>query len=187
MTDQRIAIIVGSTRPSRICPAIAGWAHRILEPSPLSYELVDLAEVDLPFLDEPLMAALGHYEHPHTRRWSQTISAFDGFLFVYPQYNWGYPGVLKNALDFLFTEWNGRPATFLTYGGHNGSASVEPFTRVLTSLRMNLLETHIEAHIGRSDVNQQWQLIDPATTLEPVRGRLLEIDRQFRAAMEPTA
>src|ERR1700685_831234 len=88
--DKRIAVVIGSTRPTRICPGIATWVRDAAqEGSPLRYELLDLAEIDLPFLDEPLKAALHEYEHEHTRAWSETVSAFDGFVFVFPQYNWG--------------------------------------------------------------------------------------------------
>lgn len=85
----RIAVLIGSTRPTRICADIAGWTRDVLsQDSALSYQLLDLAEVDLPFLDEPRMPALGHYQHEHTRAWSRTVRVFDGFLFVFPQYNW---------------------------------------------------------------------------------------------------
>src|SRR5580658_4853320 len=79
----RVAVVIGSTRPTRICPGIAEWIMNVAQQdSPLHYELVDLAEVDLPFLDEPLMAALQQYEHEHTRAWSRTVGSYDGFIFV---------------------------------------------------------------------------------------------------------
>ena len=88
----RVAVVVGSTRPTRICPGIARWVLQAAqEESLLRYELIDLAEVNLPFLDEPLKAALGKYKHEHTKAWSRVVSSFDGFIFVFPQYNWGYP------------------------------------------------------------------------------------------------
>jgi NAD(P)H-dependent FMN reductase len=184
MADEKIAVVIGSTRPTRICATIAGWARDTLtDSSPLSYQLLDLAEIGLPFLDEPLMPALGHYQHEHTRQWSRIVRTFDGFLFVFPQYNWGYPGVLKNALDFLHDEWTDRPATYLTYGSHGGSAAAEPFARVLRGLDMAVLDTHIEAVIGRQDIDANWQLTDPAATLELVREQLTAIDSQFRTAL----
>jgi NAD(P)H-dependent FMN reductase len=102
----RTAVVIGSTRPTRICAGIAAWvAKNTQQGSALNYELLDLAEVDLPLLDEPLKAALHQYEHEHTKRWSATVSSFDGFFFVFPQYNRGYPAALKNALDYLYGEW----------------------------------------------------------------------------------
>ncbi len=109
----RIAVVIGSTRPTRICADIARWILRnAQEDSPLHYEIVDLAEVNLPFLDEPLKAALHEYAHEHTVQWSRTVSSYDGFIFVFPQYNWGYPAPLKNALDYLYIEWRDKPVTF---------------------------------------------------------------------------
>jgi NAD(P)H-dependent FMN reductase len=96
---------------------IGRWVLEAVQPeSPLHYELVDLAEVNLPFLDEPLKAALGRYEHNHTRAWSRTIDSYKGLILVFPQYNWGYPAPLKNALDFLYHEWGGKPVSYVTYG-----------------------------------------------------------------------
>jgi NAD(P)H-dependent FMN reductase len=127
---ERVAVIIGSTRPGRICPGIAEWVRDVAqEGSPLHYELLDLAEVDLPFLDEPLMGALGQYEHEHTRAWSRTVSSYGGFVFVFPQYNWGYPAVLKNALDFLYAEWGGKPASCVTYGTRGGNRGARSSAR----------------------------------------------------------
>jgi NAD(P)H-dependent FMN reductase len=80
--SERVAVVIGSTRPGRICPGIAEWVRDVAQAhSSLQYELLDLAEVDLPFLDEPLMAALGRYQHEHTRAWSRTVSSYGGLLF----------------------------------------------------------------------------------------------------------
>jgi NAD(P)H-dependent FMN reductase len=99
--QRNVGVIVGSTRPQRICKEIAQWVFAVAQDaSPLEYGLIDLADVALPFLDEPLMAALGSYQHEHTKRWSELVQSYDGFVFVMPQYNWGYTAVLKNALDF---------------------------------------------------------------------------------------
>lgn len=128
----RIADVIGSTRPNRICPGIAEWFRDAAQrSSPLRYELVDLHDINLPFLDEPFMAALGRYEREHTREWSRIVSSFDGFIFVFPQYNWGYPGVLKNALDFLYAEWGGKPASLATYGTRGGNRGARQLGEVL--------------------------------------------------------
>jgi NAD(P)H-dependent FMN reductase len=112
---ERVAVIIGSTRPTRICPGIAAWTQQVLdEGSLVHYRLIDLAEIDLPLLDEPLKAAQQDYKHPHTKSWSELISSFAGFVFVLPQYNWGYPAPLKNALDYLYYEWHDKPATSVT-------------------------------------------------------------------------
>jgi NAD(P)H-dependent FMN reductase len=180
----RVAVVVGSTRPSRICPGIAEWVLMAArEDSPLRYEIVDLAEVDLPFLDEPLMAATGQYKHEHTRAWSRTISSYDGFVFVFPQYNWGYPAPLKNAVDFLYHEWSGKPATCVTYGTRGGNRGAKQFLDILPGLHMRTLEDHLELVITRADLDDDWQLKDLEATLRPYRQQTAAISAQMLNAL----
>jgi NAD(P)H-dependent FMN reductase len=184
--QQRIAVVIGSTRPTRICAGIAAWACETAgKDSELSYELLDLAEVGLPFLDEPLKAALGDYRHEHTRAWSQSVQSYDGFLFVFPQYNWGYPAVLKNALDYLYWEWRDKPVSFMTYGTRGGSKAAEQFTEVLHGLHMRVLD-HVEAVITDDDLDEDWQLKDIRATLHPVQPALAAIDFQMTEALDDT-
>ena len=136
---------IGSNRPGRICPQIAAWVQRaLLATQLLGVELVDLQELDLPFLDERIMASRGHYEHEHTVRWSELVQSYDGFVFVFPQYNWGYPAVLKNALDFLYHEWADKPAALVTYGTRGGGLAATQLKQVLQGLHMRSTETNIE-------------------------------------------
>jgi NAD(P)H-dependent FMN reductase len=137
--------VVGSNRPQRICPEIAAWVQQGLRAAELSeVELVDLQEIGLPFLDEPIMPAQGRYEHAHTVRWSERVRSYDGFVFVFPQYNWGYPAVLKNALDFLYHEWANKPAGLVTYGSRGGVLAATQLRQVLQGLHMRSTETNIE-------------------------------------------
>jgi NAD(P)H-dependent FMN reductase len=183
--EQRIAVVIGSTRPTRICADIAAWTcDAIQDGSELAYELLDLAQINLPFLDEPLKAALHQYEHEHTRSWSRLVQSYDGFLFVFPQYNWGYPAVLKNALDYLYEEWHDKPASFLTYGTRGGNKAADQFTSVMHGLHMRVTDDHVEAVITDEDVDGDWQLKDVHTTLFPVRTRLAAIDFQLTEALE---
>lgn len=170
--SERIAVVIGSTRPTRICPGIARWVlQRAQEGSALTYELIDLAEVNLPFLDEPLVAARRSYQHEHTKAWSRTVESYDGFIFVFPQYNWGYPGVLKNALDFLYHEWAGKPVSYVTYGTRGGSKGAEQLHGVLQGLRMRELPDHLEVVITDDDVDEDGQLRDIDAVLRPYRPR----------------
>jgi NAD(P)H-dependent FMN reductase len=181
----RVAMIIGSTRPSRICPVIARWCQQaIQEDSPLRYELIDLAEVALPFLDEPLKAALERYEHEHTLAWSRLISSYDGFFFVFPQYNWGYPGVLKNALDFLYAEWGGKPASLATYGTRGGNRGARQLGEVLQGLHMNILEEHLGIVITEDDIDDEWQLLDLETVMAPYVDQTQRIDAQMVEAIK---
>jgi NAD(P)H-dependent FMN reductase len=183
----RVAVVVGSTRPSRICPGIASWVQQAAqEESPLLYELIDLAEVNLPFLDEPLKAALGQYQHEHTRAWSRLVSSFDGFVFVFPQYNWGYPAPLKNALDFLYREWRAKPVTCVTYGTRGGGKGAEQLHGVLQGLHMRELEDHLEVVITDDDVDDKWQLRDLEALMRPHRAEVRRMDAQMVEALEDT-
>jgi len=133
-----IAIIVGSTRPGRKSEAVAQWVYDIAKQrSDATFELVDLRDFNLPLLDEPLPAAVGQYSQPHTKAWAAKIAEFDGFVFVTPEYNHGIPGALKNAIDFLFREWNHKAAGFVSYGGHaNGSRAIEQLRLVLAEVQV---------------------------------------------------
>jgi NAD(P)H-dependent FMN reductase len=176
--------VIGSTRPNRICPGIAEWVRSAArEQSQLGYELLDLATIDLPFLDEPLKPALRQYEHEHTRAWSRIVSGYDAFVFVFPQYNWGYPAPLKNALDFLYEEWRGRPATSVTYGTRGGNKGAQQFLGVLEGLRMRPLAGRVEIVIGDDDVDEDWQLRDLDGTLGPYREQIHRLDAQLLEAL----
>jgi NAD(P)H-dependent FMN reductase len=185
--SDRVAVIIGSTRPTRICPGIARWVLEALQPeSPLHYELVDLAEVNLPFLDEPLKAALGRYEHDHTRAWSRTIDSYKGFILVFPQYNWGYPAPLKNALDFLYHEWGGKPVSYVTYGTRGGKKAAEQIHGVLEGLKMRELDDHLEVFITDDDVDERWQVRELDTVMRPYHAQVKAIDAQMVEALEDT-
>lgn len=180
----RVAVVVGSTRPNRICGVVADWVKNALdEAGPVHYELLDLADVGLPLLDEPLKAALHQYQHEHTRAWSRQVSGFSGFLFVFPQYNWGYPAVLKNALDYLYVEWGSKPASVFTYGTRGGSKGAQQLQTVLRGLHMNVLDVHVEAIITDDDVDDNWQLTDPNATLSPTLTQLRQVNAAFTEAL----
>ena len=181
----RVAVVIGSTRPGRNCSHIAAWVRDVAqEHSSLHYELLDLAEVDLPFLDEPRMAALGHYQHEHTRAWSRTVSSYGGFVFVFPQYNWGYPAPLKNALDFLYAEWDGKPVSYVTYGTRGGNRGARQIRQVLAGLHMRELDDHLEVVITEADVDGEGQLKDIESTLRPYVAQTRTIDVQMVEALK---
>src|ERR1700712_2286441 len=117
----RLMIIVGSVRPGRVGLAVAQWAARhVSEHSDFEVDLVDLAELALPFMDEPNHPQLQQYTKPHTLAWSERVDAADAVLLVAPEYNHSYSPALKNALDFLGKEWWRKPVGYITYGGASG-------------------------------------------------------------------
>ncbi|MEV4558186.1 NAD(P)H-dependent oxidoreductase [Kitasatospora sp. NPDC049285] len=133
----KIGIILGSTRPNRNGEQVAKWVLDIASRrDDAEFELVDLRDHPLPLLDEPLPPSFGRYQHEHTRQWAATIAPFDGFVIVTPEYNHGIPGVLKNALDFLYAEWNNKAVGFVSYGGVGGVRSVEHLRMVAAELQM---------------------------------------------------
>jgi len=105
----KVGIIVGSTRPGRNSEGVAKWVYEVAsERADAEFALVDLADFPLPHLDEPQPPSRGQYSKAHTKVWSKTIDAFDAFVFVTPEYNHGTSGVLKNAIDYLYREWNDK-------------------------------------------------------------------------------
>src|SRR6266699_2411553 len=133
----KIAIILGSTRPGRNGEAVAKWVYEVSKKrSDAEYELVDIKDFALPLLDEPVPPSMGRYQQPHTKRWAAKVASLDAFVFVSPEYNHGIPAALKNAIDFLFAEWNHKAAGFVSYGGAGGA-------RVVEQLRVVLAEVHV--------------------------------------------
>jgi NAD(P)H-dependent FMN reductase len=134
----RLAVILGSVRPGRKAEAVGRWVHRrASQRDGIAVELVDVAEHQLPVLDEPLPAAYGRYERPHTKAWSETIDSFDGYVFVTPEYNRSIPGPLKNAIDYLYREWHDKAAGFVSYGiDAAGTRAVEQLRVVMGELRI---------------------------------------------------
>ncbi len=133
----KVAIIVGSTRPGRKADTVAGWIGDIAaRRGDASYDVVDIADYALPHFDEPLPPLAGHYSHPHTQRWAATIDAYDAFVFVTPEYNHSISGALKNAIDFLFAEWNDKAASFVSYGVNGGVRAVEHLRTVMGELKI---------------------------------------------------
>jgi NAD(P)H-dependent FMN reductase len=132
-----VLVVMGSVRAGRRCPQIAVWViEQAKKCSSLQYELVDLAEWQLPFDDEAGIPALGVYAQPHTLAWSRKIAEADAIVIVTPQYNWGYPAPLKNAIDHLHDEWAGKPVAIVTYGGHGGGKCAAQLRQVVEGLEM---------------------------------------------------
>ncbi|GGB32331.1 FMN reductase [Flexivirga endophytica] len=148
MTSLRIAIIIGSTRPDRVGPTIADWAfERAAARGDASYDLIDLAHVGLPLLDEPEPAAAQHYRHDHTKRWSRLIESYDGFVFVAPEYNRGMAASLKNAIDFLYAEWNDKAAGIICYGSSGGLRSGEQLKSTLGEVQIATVRAQVSLSI----------------------------------------
>ena len=141
----RIAIIIGSTRPGRRGAEVAKWVYDIaLQRGDAEFELVDVADFHLPVLDEP-----SAHEHtkPHTRAWAEKIASFDGYVFVTPEYNHATSGALKNALDYLYAEWNNKAAGFVGYGGSGGARAIENLRLIVGELQIADVRTAVQLSI----------------------------------------
>jgi NAD(P)H-dependent FMN reductase len=133
----KIGIIIGSTRPGRNSEAVAKWVYDIASKrSDAEYELVDIKEYELPLLDEPVPPAMHQYQHEHTKKWANKIDSLDAFVFVTPEYNHAPSGALKNAIDFIYAEWNNKAAGFVSFGSAGGVRAVEQLRLIMGELQV---------------------------------------------------
>ncbi|MCW2530119.1 MAG: NADPH-dependent reductase [Pseudonocardiales bacterium] len=185
-----IGVILGSTRPGRNGEAVARWVYDLARSrTDATFEFIDLLDFHLPHLDEAVPPSLGQYANDHTKAWAASIGRFDGFVFVTPEYNHSTSGALKNAIDFLYGEWNNKAAGFVSYGSLGGSRAVEHLRLVMAELQVATVRNQVALSLRSDFVNysefapEQYhvpalaamldQLIAWSTALVPLR-RLLE-------------
>ena len=145
----RIAIIVGSTRPGRNGTAVAEWVHAYAKTrTDAEYELVDIEQFGLPLLDEPVPASMGMYSKDHTKSWAGVIDSFDGFVFVTPEYNHSPSGALKNAIDFIYAEWNNKAAGFVGYGSVGAVRAVEQLRLIAAELQVATVRAQVALNLA---------------------------------------
>lgn len=137
MSAVRIGIIIGSTRPGRVGEQVARWVlEQAQQRTDAEFELVDLVDFALPHLDEALPAAMGQYAQAHTKAWAEKVDSFDGYIFVTPEYNHSTSGALKNAIDFVYGEWNNKAAGLVSYGSAGGTRAAEHLRLILGELQV---------------------------------------------------
>lgn len=150
--QKKIAVIIGSTRTNRVGPAVASHVYNLFKPlaasAGVTVDLIDIVDQKLPLYDEPTHPAglpkedpTPHYANDFSRKWSGLVSQYDGFAFVTPEYNASVPAGLKNALDYLFYEWSGKPAGIVSYGGGSGRKSAAHLADIMTALRLKAVPT----------------------------------------------
>ncbi len=145
----RLAILTGSTRPGRRGALVSDWIRDLavehIDGAGRGVEMavVDVADAGLPLLDEPVPAAIGDYHHAHTQRWAKTIVGFDGFIVVTPEYNHSMPASLKNAIDYLFAEWNDKAAGFVSYGLNGGTRAVEHLRLTFAEVKVACVRSQV--------------------------------------------
>jgi len=189
MAKPNLQIIVGSTRPGRVGLPVAEWFQdRAERHDAFDVELIDLAEVDLPFMNEPNHPRLRQYVHPHTKEWSATIERGDAFVFVTPEYNHGFNAVIKNALDYLHQEWADKPAGFIGYGGISaGTRAIQMLKPVVAALRMTPVVEAVTIPFVAKLIDDEGRLQandtinGAADTMLTELARLAEAGRRLRA------
>jgi NAD(P)H-dependent FMN reductase len=177
-----IQILTCSTRPGRVGPKITHWlAGEARRLAIADIEVVDLADFALPVFDEPKHPRLQQYEREHTKQWSQTVARADGFVFVTPEYNYGPPPSLVNAMNYLNREWHYKPVAFASYGGISGGVrAVEAIKQLATTLRMvPVLEAVVAPMVAAQITADGFQASQ--VQVDAVRPMLAEVDRLARA------
>ena len=169
----KIAIILGSTRPGRNGEAVAKWVHQIASKrSDAEYTLVDIKEYNLPLLDEPVPPSMGQYSKEHTKRWAATIAGFDAFVFVTPEYNHSTSGALKNAIDYLYAEWNNKAAGFVSYGSASGTRAVEHLRGIMAELQ--IADVRAQVMLSLATDFENYSVFKPADRHEQTVNQMLD-------------
>jgi NAD(P)H-dependent FMN reductase len=171
----QLRIIIASTRPTRKGPIVAAWIHDLARQfEGFEVKLLDLAEINLPMFDEPEHPRLRKYQHQHTKDWSEKIEQADAFVVVTPEYNYGFPATIKNALDYLMHEWAYKPIAFVSYGGvAAGTRSVQMLKLVVTALKMMPLPEGV-------NIPNFTQFIDENNNLKPNEQMLKGADTMLK-------
>ncbi|WP_250003089.1 NADPH-dependent FMN reductase [Actinoplanes sp. M2I2] len=180
----KIGIILGSTRPGRNGEAVAKWVLDVAaKRDDAEFELVDLLDYNLPHLDEAIPPSMGQYSKPHTIEWAKKIDSFDGFIFVTPEYNHSTSGALKNAIDFLFKEWNNKAVGFVGYGAVGGARAVEHLRLIAGELMMADVRAQVLLSLATDFEN--WSTFLPSERQEQALTTVLDQTVTWSKALEP--
>ena len=187
-TSPLVLVILGSIREGRICPKIGAWVADIgRETTGAVFEIVDLRDWPLPMDDEPAIPATGVYRGDHTRAWSRKVSQGQAVVFVTPQYNWGYPAALKNALDHLYQEWRDKPAVIVTYGGHGGDKCAQQLRQVVAGLNMRPVETMPGLKLARALIEANSGALQPDRDFASDRDQVRQAFDELAHLLQPVA
>jgi NAD(P)H-dependent FMN reductase len=190
MTNPKIAIIISSTRATRFADKPTQWFANIARTrTDLDFEIVDLRDFPLPFFDEVASNAWAPTQNPVGVQWQQKLAQFDGYVFITAEYNHAPTGVLKNALDYAYPEWNKKPAAFVGYGSVGAARAIEQLRLIAVELQMAPI--HGAVHIQGADFFGAWQqglALEEMAHLQPsVQGLLEELawwSKALKAARE---
>ncbi len=180
----KTAVILGSTRPGRLGEGVAKWAYEIAKNRTDSeFELVDIKDYNLPLLDEPMPPSMGQHLNPHTKGWAAKIDSFDAFVFVTGEYNHGIPGALKNAIDFLYGEWNNKAAGLVSYGSIGGARAAEQMRLVLGEVQV--ADVRAQVMISLHNDFENYRVFKPNAAHEKSLGVMLDQVVAWGNALKP--
>lgn len=172
MSKLKIGIIVGSTRPGRVAEQVARWVlEQARSRTEADFEIVDIAAFHLPLLDEPIPASMGRYSKDHTKRWAEKVASLDGYIFITPEYNHGLTGALKNAIDFVWAEWNNKAAGIVSYGSAGGVRAAESLRLVLAEVK--IADVRSQAFFYLSTDFENYTTFKPDSSKVEQMGRVL--------------
>lgn len=175
----RIALIIGSTRPTRFADKPAQWMLKQAQArDDLEVELVDLRDHPLPFFAEKASNMWAPSQDPEAVRWQQTIGRFDGYIFVVAEYNRSITGALKNALDQAYVEWNRKPFTAIGYGGVGAARAIEHLR--LIGVELQMVPTRSAVHIGGGD----FMTVSPMGANKPIEDIEANLLPSAKAALD---
>lgn len=183
----RLQIVSVSTRPSRKGPAVTRWfSERARAHGGFDIEVTDLADMKLPVFDEPAHPRLGRYTHEHTRRWSAAVEGADAFVFVTPEYDFGTPAPLQNAMQYLVNEWAYKPAGFVSYGGVSaGTRGVQMTKQTLTGLNVMPIAQAVAIPFFTRHLNAETGAFDPGEVQEKAAAVMLDELVKWALALAP--
>ena len=186
VTKPTLQIVIGSTRPGRVGPSVAAWIYdRAVKHGGFEVELIDLAEVNLPIFDEPKHPRFAEYAHQHTRDWSATISRGDAYIFVIPEYNYGFNAAIKNAIDYLNVEWRYKPLGFVTYGGvAAGTRAMQMLKQVVSALKMVPVTDAVNIPFVQQFLDAD-RVLQPNEIMETAATAMLDELQRWASATEP--
>lgn len=174
-----IKIITSTTREGRKGIAVANWITDLAKQNEqYSIELLDLAEINLPFMDEPNHPRMQKYQHEHTKKWSETISSADAFIIVLAEYNFGFPAPIKNAIDYLYNEWMNKPVAFVSYGGASGGMrSTQMLKQVVTAFQMMPVVDQVSLPFFANSINDNGVFVPGEQIIKSAQAMLRELER----------
>lgn len=185
--SKKVQLIIGSTRQNRLSPSIATWIKaQVAKNDELELEVIDLKDLNLPLFDEPTPPSMAPGVSESAKAWSVKVSSADAFIVLSPEYNAGYPGVLKNAIDYLKDEWLHRPVTIVTYGFGGGLSSAAQLQQVFARIGSEIVESGVAIDIG-GILNETGGITDTDASLQPYEEALQAALTEVAAYVKPEA